>query len=124
MTERERDFRDAWQKGPTGPAPTTESVGDPEADNLRSGAEEGAAMGGLVGTAVAGPFGLVAGAVAGAVVGGTGEAADPHLDAGYERRAVGTGPTDPIYAYDRESRAADDDAHPATDLRDPMRRNP
>ena len=96
MTERERNFRERWQEGPTGPAPTTESVGDPEADEPRSGAEEGAAAGGLVGTAVAGPFGLAAGAAVGAIAGAAGEAADPDVDRGYERRAAGTGPTDPL----------------------------
>ena len=45
MTHRDRDFRERWQEGPTGPAPTTESTGDPEADSPRSGAEEGAAVG-------------------------------------------------------------------------------
>lgn len=96
MTDRARNFRDRWQEGPTGPAPTTESAGDPEADEPRSGAEEGAAAGGLVGTAVAGPFGLAAGAAAGAIAGAAGEAADPETDRGYERRSEGTGPTDPL----------------------------
>jgi hypothetical protein len=123
MTERDRDFRETWQRGPTGPAPTTESVGDPEADNAKSAAEEGAAMGGLVGAAVAGPFGLAAGAVAGAVLGGAGEAADPHLDVGYERRTEGTGPVDPIYAYDRGSRVADDDDDTRAEPRHQTRRN-
>lgn len=123
MTERERDFREAWQKGPTGPAPTTESVGDPEADNAKSAAEEGAAMGGLVGAAVAGPFGLAAGAVAGAVLGGAGEAADPHLDVGYERRTEGTVPTDPIYGYDGGTRVAEDEDDATAASSDPMRKN-
>lgn len=109
MTERDRNFRDNWQHGPTGPAPTTESVGDPEADDPRSGAEEGAAMGGLAGAAVAGPIGLAAGAAAGAIVGGVGEVADPNVDGGYERRTEGTVPTDPIYAADGGGRVAEDE---------------
>ena len=96
MTERDRDFRDRWQSGPTGPAPTTESVGDPEEDNPQSAAEEGAAAGGALGAAVAGPFGLAAGAIAGAAVGTAGEVADGPQDAGFERRDQGTGPVDPI----------------------------
>jgi hypothetical protein len=87
-----------WQQGPTGRAPTTESVGDPDAGNLRSGAEEGAAMGGLVGTAVAGPIGLAVGGVAGAAAGAAGESVDPENGRGFARRADGTGPVDPIEA--------------------------
>jgi len=98
MTDRDRDFRDRWQEGPTGPAPTTESTGDPEADSPRSGAEGGAAAGALVGTAVAGPVGLVVGAAAGAAAGAAGEAAESDVDRGYERRTEGTGPADPIRA--------------------------
>ncbi len=123
MTERDRNFREDWQRGPTGPAPTTESVGDPEADNIQSGAEEGAAAGGLVGTAVAGPFGLAVGAVAGAVVGGAGEAVDPHDDAGYERRTEGTGPTDPLYAGDGGPRVAEDEDQAKDEPGDPARRS-
>jgi len=71
-------------------------VGDPDAGNLRSGAEEGAAMGGLVGTAVAGPIGLVVGGVTGAAVGAAGETVDPERGNGFGRRADGPGPVDPI----------------------------
>lgn len=123
MTERHRNFREDWQHGPTGPAPTTESLGDPEADDTRSGAEEGAAMGGLVGTAVAGPIGLAAGAVAGAAVGGAGEVADPQVNAGYERRPEGTGPVDPIYAHDAGSRVAEDEDDAERTPTDPLRRH-
>ena len=96
MTDSERDLRQ-WQQGPTGRAPTTESVGDPEADAVDSGAEEGAAGGALLGTAVAGPIGTAVGGLIGGAVGAAGEAADDDEDRGYERRDEGTGPTDPIY---------------------------
>ncbi|MFL5642677.1 MAG: hypothetical protein ACJ771_10080, partial [Chloroflexota bacterium] len=85
-----------WQEGPTGRAPPTESLGDPGAGNVRSGAEEGAAMGGLVGTAVAGPIGLAVGGVAGAAAGAAGESVDPEKGQGFGRRADGTGPVDPL----------------------------
>ena len=101
MTERDRNFRRDWQAGPTGPAPTTEATGDPEADDVAAGGEGGAATGAILGTAVAGPVGLVAGAVIGEALGAAGEAADADADRGYERNATGTGPTDPIYAADR-----------------------
>jgi len=108
MTDRDRDFRERWQDGSTGPAPTTESIGDPEAEDEGSAAEEGAAAGSLVGAAVAGPFGLAAGAAVGAAVGGAGEAADANADAGYERRTEGTGPIDPIHAADGGPLTAED----------------
>jgi hypothetical protein len=114
VTERDRDFREDWRPGPTGPAPTTESVGDPEADNPQSGAEEGAAMGGLVGTALAGPVGFAVGAVTGAVVGGAGEAVDADLETAYERATEGTGPVDPIY-QGADAQGRDSDQPHATD---------
>lgn len=109
MTDRERDFREGWQEGPSGTAPTTESVGDPEADDTGSGAEEGAAAGALVGAGVGGPVGLAAGAIVGGAAGAAGEAADPNDDRGYERRTEGTAPTDPLVAGDGGPLTAEDE---------------
>lgn len=55
--------------GPTGPAETTEAVGDPDAHSPRSAAEGGAATGAVVGGMVAGPLGVAVGAGLGAVAG-------------------------------------------------------
>jgi hypothetical protein len=95
--ERERDYRDHWQEGPTGEAPTTETVGDPDSEDVESGAEGGAVTGALLGTAVAGPVGMVVGGAIGGAAGAAGEAADSDDDRGFERREEGTGPIDPIY---------------------------
>ena len=100
-SERQPASRQDWQEGPTGKAPTTESVGDPEADDLESGAEGGAASGALLGTAVGGPIGAIVGGVIGGAAGAAGEAADSDADRGYERREEGTGPIDPIYEEPR-----------------------
>jgi hypothetical protein len=95
--------------GPTGHAPTTESRGDPETGELKSGAQRGAAAGAIAGTTVGGPLGAVAGAVAGGLAGAPLESAtdeakdrpyvddDPFIAPGSE----GTGPTDPLMTPDQ-----------------------
>ncbi|MFP5342638.1 MAG: hypothetical protein ACLGIJ_06920 [Candidatus Limnocylindria bacterium] len=55
--------------GPTGPAETTEAVGDPDAHSRRSAAEGGTAAGAVVGGMVAGPIGVALGAALGAAAG-------------------------------------------------------
>jgi hypothetical protein len=101
VNAKRRDFRNEWQEGPTGKAPTTETTGDPDSEDVGSGAEGGAATGALLGTAVAGPVGLVVGGVIGGAAGAAGEAADDDADRGYERRDEGTGSIDPIYEEKR-----------------------
>jgi hypothetical protein len=91
----------ATMDGPTGPAQSTELVGDPMADGETGHAEGGAATGAAVGTAVGGPVGAAVGTVAGAV----GGAASPPQDTAPGEReepladppaGEGTGPLDPI----------------------------
>lgn len=102
MTDRDvsrghRPAQDDWPAGPTGHAPGTESLGDPEEDDLGTGAQAGAAGGALVGTAIGGPMGLAVGGLVGAAAGATGEAADddrPRTDTGGVT-TEGTGPLDP-----------------------------
>ena len=55
--------------GPTGPATTTEAIGDPDATSEASQVEGGIAAGAVIGAAVAGPVGVVVGTVAGALAG-------------------------------------------------------
>lgn len=76
--------RRGWEDGPTGRAPSTESRGDPEADDLDASAEKGAAAGGLVGLAIGGPLGAGVGAAIGGAAGAAGEAGDSDLDRGFE----------------------------------------
>jgi hypothetical protein len=96
-------------RGPMGPNVTTESIGDPRADDLGAGAARGAAAGGTVGLAVAGPLGLIPGAVAGAAVGTAHEATDGPEDiepppvAGVPG-SIGTGPDDPRFAPELQPR--------------------
>jgi hypothetical protein len=63
--------------GPTGPAETTEAVGDPDASSESSATEGGAAAGAVVGTALAGPFGLAVGAALGGAAGTAASPAEP-----------------------------------------------
>ena len=62
---------------------STETVGDPEADDPEAAGQEGAAAGAVLGTVVGGPIGAVAGAVIGGAAGTTGETVDAPAD---ERR--------------------------------------
>jgi hypothetical protein len=62
--------------GPTGRAPATERVGDPDRSSVASGAAQGAGAGIMAGTAIAGPIGMPFGAIAGAAVGAAAEAVD------------------------------------------------
>ena len=83
--------------GPTGDAPmSTESVGDPHADDPGGAVAGGAATGAALGTLVAGPIGLAAGAAIGAL-GGAAAGAD---------RDGGPDPTDPVDPTATEGRPA------------------
>jgi phage tail tape-measure protein len=62
---------------------STETVGDPEADDPEAAGQEGAAAGAVLGTVIAGPIGAVAGAAIGGAAGATGETVDDPAD---ERR--------------------------------------
>ncbi len=62
---------------------STETVGDPEADDPKAAGQEGAAAGAVAGALVGGPIGAVAGAVVGGAAGTAGETADEPAD---ERR--------------------------------------
>jgi uncharacterized protein YcfJ len=55
---------------------STETIGDPDADDPEAAGQEGAAAGAVLGTVVGGPIGAVAGAVIGGAAGGAGEAVD------------------------------------------------
>lgn len=55
---------------------STESIGDPEADDPEAAGQEGAAAGAVLGTFVGGPIGAVAGAVIGGAAGSAGETVD------------------------------------------------
>ena len=55
---------------------STETRGDPDADDPEAAGQEGAAAGAVLGTIVGGPIGAVAGAVIGGAAGGAGEAVD------------------------------------------------
>jgi hypothetical protein len=82
--------------GPTGPAPTTELRGDPEASDPEAGVTGGAAGGAIVGTAVAGPLGGMVGAAVGSAVGGAGEATDDDRgEAGTAAESVDERPSPP-----------------------------
>lgn len=59
---------------------STETVGDPDADDPEAAGHEGAAAGTVVGALVGGPIGAVAGAALGAAAGTAGEAIDPPTD--------------------------------------------
>ena len=59
---------------------STESVGDPEADDPEAAGHEGAAAGAVLGTLVGGPIGAVAGAVVGGAAGSAGETVDEPAD--------------------------------------------
>lgn len=62
---------------------STETVGDPDADDPEAAGQEGAAAGAVLGAVVGGPIGVVAGAVIGGAAGSAGETVD---DAAAERR--------------------------------------
>jgi hypothetical protein len=95
--------------GPTGRAPTTEVLGDPDRGRVASGAEEGASAGMLVGTAVAGPIGLPIGAVLGAAAGAMVDIVDEEGGTNESRPlsapgSSGTGPVDPAIDFTRPDR--------------------
>ncbi len=81
------------EKGPFGPAPATESRGDPEAEDAGSDAAGGAAAGAVAGTMLGGPVGLVAGAAAGVVAGAAAGAVDESKDAGEAGRGEASSPS-------------------------------
>ena len=90
--------------GPTGRAPATERVGDPERSSVASGAARGAGAGIIAGTAIAGPLGMPVGAVAGAALGAVAEAVDEEGGTNESRPLTepgsrGTGPVDPAYDF-------------------------
>ncbi len=70
------DPRRASMPRPKDRVPTTETVGDPDADDPAAAGHEGAAAGAVLGTLVGGPIGAVAGAAIGGAAGGVGEKAD------------------------------------------------
>lgn len=74
--------------GPTGPATTTEAIGDPDATSEASQVEGGIAAGAVIGAAVAGPVGVAIGTVAGALAGSAAapSEAGPDIDT-FESRA-------------------------------------
>jgi hypothetical protein len=55
---------------------TTETVGDPDADDPEAAGQEGAATGAVLGTLIGGPIGAAAGAVIGGAAGSAGETVD------------------------------------------------
>ena len=59
---------------------STETVGDPEADDPQAAGHEGAAAGAVVGALVGGPIGAIAGAAVGGAAGSAGETADEPAD--------------------------------------------
>jgi|GEM_PF-3446358 len=76
--------------GPTGPATTTESAGDPDASSEQSAVEGGTAAGAVVGAAIGGPIGLVVGAAlggAGGAVAGPDESPARPGDGRVDRRS-------------------------------------
>lgn len=78
------DPRRASMPRPKDRVPTTETVGDPDADDPEAAGHEGAAAGAVLGTLVGGPIGAVAGAAIGGAAGGVGEQADAPAE---ERRS-------------------------------------
>jgi hypothetical protein len=105
---RERPHVDAERHGemtgPTGRAPTTDRIGDPDRSSVASGAAQGAGAGILAGTAIAGPIGMPFGAMAGAAVGALAEAVDEEGGSnGYRPLSApasrGTGPVDPAIDF-------------------------
>lgn len=71
--------------GSTGPAETTESVGDPDASSERSATEGGTAAGAVIGALVGGPIGLAVGAAVGSVAGAAAGPDEPVMQPGDER---------------------------------------
>ena len=90
--------------GPMGDAPTTEAVGDPDADSEAGAVSGGAATGAVLGAAVAGPIGLVVGAALGSVAGTAAEPPDPDLEAPHDSPS-----TDRPRGRETGPPAADDD---------------
>lgn len=84
--------------GPTGPATTTEAVGDPDSTSEASQVEGGIAAGAVIGSAVAGPVGFVVGTVAGALAGSVAAPpeAGPDIDSFESRAAHAVEPTRPV----------------------------
>jgi hypothetical protein len=96
--------------GPTGRAPATERVGDPDRSSVASGAAQGAGAGIMAGTAIAGPIGMPIGAIAGAAVGAAAEAVDEEGGSnGYQPLSApgsrGTGLVDPATDFVDNDRA-------------------
>lgn len=90
--------------GPTGRAPSTEGMGDPDRSSVASGAAQGAGAGLIAGTAIAGPLGMPFGAIAGAALGAAAEVVDEEggTNGGRPLSAPGsrgTGPVDPAYDF-------------------------
>lgn len=101
--------------GPSGVAPTTESVGDPGAGSAAEGAAGGAAAGATIGGGVAGPVGLVVGASVGAVAGaaeGVDDDEPPPPGPFGVPGGGGTGPVDPIYDVARIQRQLEERRRP------------
>lgn len=94
--------------GPTGPAQTTELVGDRGAGSEVHGGESGAAAGATAGVAVGGPVGALLAAPAGAAVGAAAGAAEDETAPPPGPVTIpgggGTGPIDPIYDVARIQR--------------------
>jgi hypothetical protein len=59
---------------------STETVGDPDADDPEAAGQEGAAVGAVLGTLVGGPIGAAAGAAVGGAAGSAGETVDDRAD--------------------------------------------
>lgn len=80
---------------------STETVGDPEADDPEAAGHEGAAAGAVLGTVVGGPIGAAAGAVIGGAAGSAGETVD---EPAHERRHDHTAPPrEPSERHDEET---------------------
>lgn len=73
--DRDRSRRDD-PDGPMGHAPSTESAGDPDEDDVAASAEAGAIGGAVAGTGAAGPLGGFIGATLGGLAGAGAEAVD------------------------------------------------
>lgn len=67
---------------------SSETTGDPEADDPEAAGQEGAATGAVLGTVVGGPIGAAAGAVIGGAAGSAGEAVDQEADKRRQDTAV------------------------------------
>lgn len=80
---------------------STETVGDPEADDPEAAGHEGAAAGAVVGALVGGPIGAVAGAALGGAAGTAGTAAETVDEPADERRHDAA-------AHDRDQDPTDD----------------